>query len=155
MRALDLVSAWSYYFIALLLSFLFPSRVRAKGRVELWGEGILQMKRQSLNVVTETLPWVCSQPSSVVAKHMRSQQARVPCKAAWRPFPHTTTCPESLVCADASQSRWFLLLSTWFWNEMDFWWNRLGNSTFNYESVKGAERGCTIAFRRMWYSGFI
>lgn len=73
--------------LCLCPSSLFPSRVRAKGRVELRGEGILQMERQSLNVVTETLPGVCSQPSSVVAKHTCSQQARVACKAAVEAFP--------------------------------------------------------------------
>lgn len=49
------------------------------------------------------------------------------------------------VCAlMASPSRWFPLPSTWSWNEMDSWWNRLENSTFNYELAKGA-------FRRIWY----
>lgn len=39
-----------------------------------------------LNVVTEALPWVCSQPS-LILKHMRSQQARVVCKAVVEAFP--------------------------------------------------------------------
>lgn len=46
----------------------------------------MQMERLSLNVVvTEALPWVCSQPSLVV-KRMSSQHDRVVCKAVVQGF---------------------------------------------------------------------
>lgn len=83
-----------------------------------------------LNVVTEALAW--SVPCLPwLGNTCALSSLGYFAKLLSRPLLHRATCPESRVHTDASQSRWFLLHSTWSWNEMDFWWKRLGNSTFN------------------------
>lgn len=121
-----------YHIIVLLPCALFsptlPCESERKSWLRRWGhfadgEVVTECSYRSPGLV-------CSMPS-LVGKHMRSQQARIVCKAVVQAFSSPCTCPESSVHADASQSRWFLLHATWSWNEMDFWWKRLGNSAFN------------------------
>lgn len=146
------------YVIFLLWFFshiFFFLRREVSWRDDLRSEGIMRWRGPWLCVVTEALPWVCSQPSSIL-KHMHSPQARLGCKAVVEAFPRQQYLPWTLhAClhpfhkADGFFCCPCGLKMKWTFNGMG--WGIL-HAVMN--PVQRAGIWYTTAFRRICYSWF-